>query len=113
MRRVIVQAGGCCGTYPRLWSNDRVYTFEADPLNFFCLAQNCSGPSIVKAEAALSDTTVDGNLISGPEHNVGMHKLGAGQGRPVNRNRAVIIDALFQPSDRPRPLRRAIRRGWR
>jgi FkbM family methyltransferase len=95
-RRVIVQAGGCCGLYPRLWSIhfDRVYTFEPDPLNFFCLARNCSSPSIVKAEAALSDTTAEGNLISGPEHNVGMHKLGAGQGRPVRR---VRVDDLKLP----------------
>jgi FkbM family methyltransferase len=89
-RQVIVQAGGCCGMYPRLWGNhfDKVYAFEPDPVNFFCLARNCSSPSIVKTEAALSDTTADGNLISGPEHNVGMR---LGHGRPVRR---VRIDDL-------------------
>jgi FkbM family methyltransferase len=88
-RRVIVQAGGCCGMYPRLWSNHffAAYTFEPDPLNFICLTRNCPSPSIIKTEAALSDRTAEGNLISGPDHNVGMHRLGAGQGRTVRRLR--------------------------
>lgn len=56
-RRVAIQAGGACGTFP-LWLSDRfetVYTFEPDPLNFTCLAANCQRENVVKIQAALGD----------------------------------------------------------
>lgn len=54
-KSVVVQAGGFCGIYPRLFSEvfDVVYTFEPDPLNFFCLTLNCQSDNIIKAQGAL------------------------------------------------------------
>ena len=53
----VVQAGGACGMYPRLYSKmfNRVLTFEPDPYNFFCLAQNCTDSRILKYNAVLGD----------------------------------------------------------
>ena len=55
--RHIVQAGGCCGMYPRLFAEvfERVTTFEPEPVNFYCLVANCPSERIVKLQAALSD----------------------------------------------------------
>lgn len=56
---VVVQAGGCCGMYPRLLAEKfgTVYTFEPDPLNFFCLVNNCLKGNVVAMNAALSDAS--------------------------------------------------------
>ena len=37
-KKVMVQAGGNCGMYPKQYSKifDTVYTFEPDWLNFYC-----------------------------------------------------------------------------
>src|SRR4051812_41824122 len=54
-RRVAIQAGGACGTYP-LWLSqyfETVYTFEPDPVNFTCLVANCQQANVVKIQAAL------------------------------------------------------------
>ena len=47
---VCIQAGGCCGLYPKLFSEifGRVYTFEPDPLSFHCLVNNCQSDNIFK-----------------------------------------------------------------
>lgn len=52
-----VQAGGGCGMYPRLLAQmfEKVYTFEPDAYNFYCLANNCKEENIYKYNAALSD----------------------------------------------------------
>lgn len=54
-RRVVVQAGGNQGMYPRLLSDmfETVYTFEPDPVNFHCLVANCQRDNIIKINAAL------------------------------------------------------------
>jgi FkbM family methyltransferase len=52
-----VQAGGACGMYPKLMSKmfHKVFTFEPDPYNFYCLSQNCIEPSIYKFNCVLGD----------------------------------------------------------
>jgi FkbM family methyltransferase len=52
-----VQAGGACGMYPKLMSKmfHKVYTFEPDHYNFYCLAQNCVEDNIYKFNSALGD----------------------------------------------------------
>jgi len=47
-KRVVVQAGGNAGMYVKLYENffDAVYTFEPDPINFYCLIKNTSSKSI-------------------------------------------------------------------
>jgi FkbM family methyltransferase len=56
-RGTVVQAGGWQGLYPALLSNlfETVYTFEPDPVNFYCLTQNCQKDNIHKFQSTLSD----------------------------------------------------------
>jgi len=56
-RKVVVQAGGNCGLYPRLLSEvfERVYTFEPDIFNFHFLNRNCQKENIIKINAALGE----------------------------------------------------------
>jgi len=56
-RRVVVQAGGNCGFYPRQYAQlfDRVYTFEPDWLNFYCLNLNVPDSNVVKIQSCLGD----------------------------------------------------------
>ena len=56
-KRVVVQAGGNCGLYPKQYGKlfDTVYTFEPDWLNFYCLVRNCPDDNIIKAQACLGD----------------------------------------------------------
>lgn len=72
---VVVQAGGCLGMYPRLLSDifDKVYTFEPDPLNFYCLTLNCQSSKIVKFNCALGASNKMVSLKRHHEDNVGMH----------------------------------------
>ena len=53
--KVVIQAGGNQGMYPRLLSDmfESVYTFEPDPLNFHCLVNNCQRDNVYKFNAAL------------------------------------------------------------
>lgn len=52
-----MQAGGNCGVWPDALSKQfrTVYTFEADPLNFRCLAHNVPAENVFKFNAALGD----------------------------------------------------------
>lgn len=81
-RKVLVQAGGCMGMYPRLLSElfETVYTFEPDPVNFYCLTANCPSERIVKVQAALSDRAGVGSLDVAPSFNAGMFKVGDAPG---------------------------------
>jgi FkbM family methyltransferase len=56
---VVVQAGGCFGMYPALYGThfEHVYTFEPDPLNFYCLDKNCQGDKFYKYEGGLGNST--------------------------------------------------------
>ena len=73
----VVQAGGNCGMYPRFYKNyfKEVYTFEPDPLNFYCLDANCVGEGYHKFNGGLGNTEESLSLKQGPKTNVGMHKI--------------------------------------
>lgn len=77
---VIVQAGGCLGMYPRLWAETfkTVYTFELDPLNFYCLQKNCQGMiqsgRIWAYNMALGDQPDEVWVSVDSMVNVGMHR---------------------------------------
>ena len=98
-RRVIVQAGGCLGMYPRLWAEDfeMVYTFEPDPINYQVLVENCRGAKNVHHyNAALGDSDVEVLLQQKSMSNVGMHQVyreGAPDG-PIVRVPQMRIDDL-------------------
>jgi len=53
--RVIVQAGANCGLYVKRFARlfKHVYTFEPDPVNFYCLNLNVTEPNVYKYQAAL------------------------------------------------------------
>lgn len=74
---VIVQAGGCLGLYPRLWAETFgwVYTFEPDPLNFYCLVRNCQMDKIVKLQAGLGERAQMLQVNRQSMDNVGMHSV--------------------------------------
>ncbi len=71
-RELIVQAGGCCGMYPRLWSKyfKTVHTFEPVDNNFHALCQNCPSDNIHKHHAALGDQECFVRMIGGKERNL-------------------------------------------
>ena len=54
-KSLVVQAGGWQGVYPALLSEmfETVYTFEPDPVNFYCLTENCQKHNIFKLQVAL------------------------------------------------------------
>jgi FkbM family methyltransferase len=74
---VVVQAGGNCGLYPRLFAEHfkYVYTFEPDPLNFHCLVNNCQLDNVIKINAALGDSNKLIRVQRAAMNNVGMHKV--------------------------------------
>lgn len=74
---VVVQAGGCQGMYPRLFSEmfGRVYTFEPDPLNFFVLTLNCQRENIIKMQTALGAENKLITVSRNSPQNYGMHTI--------------------------------------
>lgn len=76
-KRTVIQAGGHCGLYARLYSSNfaRVFTFEPELINFTHLAANCKDTRIVKINAALGDENkfVSMGIVS--YQNTGMHKV--------------------------------------
>lgn len=94
-RKVMAQAGGCMGMYPRLWSEhfEMVYTFEPDPSNFYCLVANCPQDTIVKMNAALGHEARFGSVRRHKDFNSGAHLI-----TPVPGIVPIIpIDALNFP----------------
>lgn len=94
--RVMVQAGGCMGMYPRLWADffRTVVTFEPDPVNFYCLVANCPNEGIIKLQVGLTDTAGMCALKAGPDFNAG---LGSLHPDPAGSVAAVPLDALALP----------------
>lgn len=74
---VCIQAGGALGMYPRLLANkfEFVYTFEPDPLNFYCLVNNCQVDNIIKINAALGEKNEFVRIERAPFSNAGTHKV--------------------------------------
>lgn len=78
---VVVCAGGNQGMYPRLFSEmfKTVYTFEPDPLSFFCLVKNCQADNIVKIQCALGSSHQMIAVQRDPTMtNVGTHSVSQG-----------------------------------
>jgi FkbM family methyltransferase len=96
---VVIQAGGNCGMYPRLFSNyfKWVYTFEPDPINFMALTLNCQRDNIVKMQAALGDVHAMVEVHRHTLHNVGMHQVKQNPGAHVPQLR--IDDLALQDCD--------------
>lgn len=58
-KSVIVQAGGNCGFYVRPYAEmfNVVYTFEPNPLNFYCLINNVQNENVFKYQTCLGEIT--------------------------------------------------------
>jgi len=96
-RDVVIQAGGCCGMYPRFYKNHfkKVYTFEPDPTNYYCLEKNCHGiEGIHHQNVALGAeekyVSLDAPTTPGEEHNVGMFTVNETAGA----TKMITIDSL-------------------
>lgn len=76
-RRIVVQAGGALGMYPRLLSEyfEYVYSFEPDSLNFHCAVNNCQRPNIRLFNAALGSYPHLTSLKLHDRKNSGMHSI--------------------------------------
>lgn len=76
-RRTVVQAGGHCGVYPRLYSElfKHVFTFEPELQNFTHLAYNCTDTRITKLNVALSDRNELLSMAMVSYQNTGMNKV--------------------------------------
>jgi FkbM family methyltransferase len=57
-KQVCIQAGGNVGYYTKVYADifDTVYTFEPDPLNFFCLNKNVQNTNVIKFQSCLGDS---------------------------------------------------------
>ena len=78
-RDVVVQAGGCCGMYPRFYANyfKKVYTFEPNYVNYQCLVKNTiDAHNVTHRNCALGKEErmigLDAPTQPGEEHNRGM-----------------------------------------
>lgn len=73
---VVVQAGGNQGMYPRYYADhfEKVYTFEPDDDNYFCLDYNCQGDKYHKQKVGLGEAERTMKLVHLSSNNTGMHR---------------------------------------
>lgn len=78
--RVVVQAGGNCGLWPKALGErfEIVYTFEPDPVCFRCLCANAPATNIFKINAALGNDRGCIDLQRNPKRIGSHHVDGAG-----------------------------------
>ena len=81
----MIQAGGNCGFLLSKFVEhfNIIYTFEPDPINFYCLNQNVTSQNVIKMQACLGNTpsTVKTQQLIRPErlHDIGgVHIAGEG-----------------------------------
>jgi len=96
---IMVQAGGNCGYLLNTFVDyfETIYTFEPDPVNFYCLNQNVDSEKVIKMQCCLGD---DGLPVSTqqliredrPNDTGGVHISGIGT------TPSIIIDNLNLPS---------------
>lgn len=84
-KNIMVQAGGNCGFVLSTFVNhfNTIYTFEPDPVNFYCLNQNINSNNVIKMQCCLGNTsqTVNVQQLIRPDrpHDIGgVHVNGTG-----------------------------------
>lgn len=57
-KNIMIQAGGNCGFILDKFIDhfNVIYTFEPDPINFYCLNQNITAKNVIKLQSCLSDS---------------------------------------------------------
>lgn len=82
---IMIQAGGNCGLLLSTFIEhfNYVYTFEPDPINFYCLSQNVTADNVFKMQACLGETNGT-TKVQHLERSPGCHDIGgvhvAGEG---------------------------------
>lgn len=92
-KNTVIQAGGNCGIYPRIYSEifKTVYTFEPDAVNFYCLVQNIENSNVIKFqtcvgnEHSLVSVEIDKNIIEKKGYNCGTFQINGKGFIPVLR----------------------------
>jgi FkbM family methyltransferase len=84
-KNIMVQAGGNCGFILSHFVDhfNTVYTFEPDPINFYCLNQNIQSSNVIKLQACLGDSNktvkVQQLVREGRKNDIGgFHVAGSG-----------------------------------
>ncbi len=80
---VMIQAGGNCGLtlIPFMDKFDRIYTFEPDPLNFYCLVNNLSKKNVYKVQGCLGEDNRMVDMVNPCSNNdVGGYHVGSSVG---------------------------------
>jgi FkbM family methyltransferase len=99
-KRTVVQAGGNCGIYPRLYSElfETVYTFEPDPVNFYCLVQNIKNTNVIKFQSCLGSehklvsVAIDENTVAKKGYNCGTFQVSGNGKVPVLKIDDLALD---------------------
>lgn len=92
---VVVQAGGNMGVWPKKMAEKfkRVYTFEPEARNFYCLVRNCPEPNIYKYQCALGYEKKMGALGYEEVDNLGSCYVTEGSEFPIVRLDDFALDA--------------------
>lgn len=84
-KNIMIQAGGNCGFVLNGFVEyfNTIYTFEPDPINFYCLNQNITSPNVIKIQGCLGNNTNPVNIqpliAEGIAHDIGgTHVSGPG-----------------------------------
>ena len=98
-RDVMIQAGGNCGFILSTFVDHfrTLYTFEPDPINFYCLNQNITSPNVFKMQCCLGkeSTPVNTQQLDRPgrlRDTGGVHVEGQGL------TPTIVIDSLNLPA---------------
>lgn len=97
-KNVMIQAGGNCGFLLSKFVEhfDVLYTFEPDPVNFYCLNQNITSSNVIKMQCCLGNTpnpVLIQQLIR-PER---LHDIGGVHVAGTGYTPTIIIDNLNLP----------------
>lgn len=94
-KRNVIQAGGNCGMYARYYTSifEKVYSFEPDPDNFYCLSENLKSLNAEYKNVALGDVEGFLRLRNGNRKNVGTHQIDH-RSRDGIEVEAITIDSL-------------------
>jgi FkbM family methyltransferase len=93
-RRVVLQAGGNMGMYPRFYEDyfDKVITFEPDEDNFYCLDHNCQGDKYEKYQKGLGAEEGTATLAVLNPINAGMHRVVEAEQLPENYPKQMLTE---------------------
>lgn len=94
-KRNVIQAGGNCGMYARYYTSifEKVYSFEPDPDNYYCLQENLKFLNAEYQNVALSDVECTLRLMNSNKKNAGTHHIDH-RSRGGIEVQAITIDSL-------------------